>query len=173
MSIQGIDIALFPFFKKFFYRRVTVKVVKMTQEDFELVKGKMIADYTKEKIKYGIWAEEEALELSKETFNTLLAKGINTENNYLYNVIDEEGNKVAYVWFARRGTEAYLYNIDIFEAYKDKVDYKDLYTLIEDVIFSTDATKISIHIFGYNSELIEKYKEYGFDILDVTLGKKL
>lgn len=150
-----------------------MKLTKMTQEEFELVKGKMIADYTKKKLSYGVWAEEEALELSKETFNTLLRDGVETENNYLYNVINENGDKVAYVWFAKPENEAFIYNIDIFESYKGKVDSKDLYTLIEDVIFSMRATRISFHTFGYNKELIDRYKEYGFDIIDVTLSKKL
>lgn len=150
-----------------------MKLTKMTQEEFELVKGKMIADYTKKKVRFGVWAEEEALELSKETFNTLLSKGVNTENNYLYNVVNESGDKVAYVWFAKPENEAFIYNIDIFEGYRENIDAKDLYTLIEDAIFSMRATKISFHTFGYNKELIEKYKEFGFDIIDVTLSKKL
>lgn len=150
-----------------------MKLIKMNQEEFELIKGKMIADYTKEKVKLGIWAEEEALELAKETFNTMLKDGVDTKNNFFYNIVNENVDRIAYVWFAKPENEAFIYNVDIFEAYKEKVDLKEIYTLIEDAIFSLRATKISIHSFGYNKELIDRYKTYGFDIIDVTLSKKL
>lgn len=150
-----------------------MKLVKMTQEEFELIKGKMIADYTKEKVKFGIWGEEEALELSKETFDTLLKDGVETKNHFFYNIINENVDRIAYVWFAKPENEAFIYNIDIFDSYKENIDLKEIYTLIEDVIFSLRANKISIHSFGYNEDLIERYKDYGFDIIDVTLSKKL
>lgn len=150
-----------------------MKLVKMTQEEFELIKGKMIADYTKEKVKFGIWGEEEALELSKETFDTLLKDGVETKNHFFYNIINENVDRIAYVWFAKPENEAFIYNIDIFDSYKENIDLKEIYTLIEDIIFSLRANKISIHSFGYNEDLIERYKDYGFDIIDVTLSKKL
>lgn len=73
-----------------------MKLINMTQSEFDLIKGKMIADYAKDKIKMGIWSEEDALELAKDTFNTILKKGVNTENQYLYNLLSPQGEKKAF-----------------------------------------------------------------------------
>ena len=48
-----------------------MKLIKMIQSELDLIKGKMIADYAKDKIKMGVWGEEDALELAKDTFNTM------------------------------------------------------------------------------------------------------
>lgn len=145
----------------------------MNQGEFEVVKGKMIADYSKEKVRYGIWGEEEALELSKETFETLLKNGAETENNYLYNILDDRESNIAFVWMAVVNSEAFIYNVDIFDEYKEKIDYKEIFTLVEDKIRELGAKKVSVHTFGYNKEVVEKYEEFGFEVTDVTLCKKL
>ena len=56
-----------------------MKLIKMIQSELDLIKGKMIADYAKDKIKMGVWGEEDALELAKDTFNTMLKNGIETD----------------------------------------------------------------------------------------------
>lgn len=150
-----------------------MKLTKMNQEEYNLVKGKMIADYSKEKIRVGVWAKEEALDLSKETFETLLKNGAETENNYLYNVLDSGDNNTAYIWFAKLNQEVFIYNIDIFEEYKENFDYGKLLKLIEEKVESLGGKKLSVHTFGYNKELIEKYQEFGFKITDVTLSKEV
>jgi hypothetical protein len=43
-----------------------LKLERMSESDFNMVKGKMIADYAKDKVKVGHWSEAEAVELSKE-----------------------------------------------------------------------------------------------------------
>ncbi len=150
-----------------------MKLTKMNQEEYNLVKGKMIADYSKEKIRVGVWAKEEALDLSKETFETLLKDGAETENNYLYNVLDKRDNNIAYVWFAKLKQEVFIYNIDIFEEYKENFEYDKLLTLIEKKVDSLGGKKLSVHTFGYNKELIEKYERFGFKITDITLSKEV
>ncbi len=150
-----------------------MKLTKMNQEEYNLVKGKMIADYSKEKIRLGVWAKEEALDLSKETFEALLKNGAETENNYLYNVLDSGDNNIAYVWFAKQNQEVFIYNIDVFEEYKEKFEYDKILNLIEEKVESLGGKKLSVHTFGYNEELIEKYKKFGFEITDVTLSKEI
>lgn len=89
-----------------------MKLVKMSQNDLDLIKGKMIADYAKEKIKMGIWSEVDALDLAKETFITMLKKGVDTDNQYLYNLNDEKGENIAFVWLGKAGAEVFVYNFN-------------------------------------------------------------
>lgn len=145
----------------------------MSQEEFELIKGKMIADYAKDKIKMGIWGEEDALELAKDTFNTVLKKGVETENQYIYNVTDEKGNNVAFVWLGKSKSQIFVYNISFYEMEKNVEYEKELLDLIEEKASNLEGNKISYHMFGYQKEAIEVLENSGYVVTDVTLSKKL
>ena len=150
-----------------------MKLIKMSQEEFGLIKGKMIADYAKDKIKLGIWGEDDALELAKETFNTVLKKGVETENQYLYNVADEKGNNIAFIWLGKSNTEIFVYNINFYELDKNQKYEKELLDLIEEKAVNLQGNKISYHMFGYQKEAIEILESSGYSVTDVTLSKKL
>lgn len=145
----------------------------MIQSEFDLIKGKMIADYAKDKIKMGIWSEEDALELAKDTFNTILKKGVNTENQYLYNLLSPQGEKKAFVWLGKANSEIFVYNISFYDADKGTGYSKELLGLIEEKAVQLDANRISYHMFGYREELIKILEENAYNITDVTLAKKI
>lgn len=147
-----------------------MKLVKMSQDELNVIKGKMIADYAKDKMKLGIWGQEDALELAKDTFNTILKNGVETENQHLYNIVDDKGNDKAFVWLGVSGTEIFVYNLSFYETEDDKFG-KELLDLLLEKSKNLGGNKISYHMFGYQKEAIEKLEENGFTITDVTLSK--
>lgn len=150
-----------------------MKLIKMSQDEFDVIKGKMIADYAKDKIKMGIWGEEDALDLAKETFETILKKGIKTENNFLYNVIADNGEEMAFLWIGKSKNEIFVYNISMYESFKALENKKELLNLIEETAVELKATKISYHTFGYQKSVIEVFENSGYRVTDVTLSKKI
>lgn len=149
-----------------------LKFEKMTNEDLELIKGKMINDYAKAKIDIGVWSEEEGIDLAKETFETLLKKGVSADKNYFYLIFDGE-EKVGYTWFALPEAELYLYTVSIYDNYKSKGYEKRAMETIEHESKILGAKKITAHIFGYNSDILEQYKEFGYHVTDITVCKKI
>lgn len=150
-----------------------MKLVKMSQGDLDLIKGKMIADYAKEKIKMGIWSEVDALDLAKETFSTLLKKGVDTDNQYLYNLNDEKGESIAFVWLGKAGAEVFVYNLSFYQVDNKNQYEKEFLDLIEDKVKELGGNRISYHMFGYQKEAIEILENNGYIVTDVTLSKKI
>jgi ribosomal protein S18 acetylase RimI-like enzyme len=149
-----------------------LKFEKMTNEDLELVRGKMINDYAKAKIEVGVWSDVEALELAKETFETLLKKGVSADKNYFYQMFDGE-EKVGYTWFALPEAELFLYTVSIYENYKNKEYEKKAMETIEHEAKILGAKKITAHIFGQNDDELNQYKKFGYHITDITVCKKI
>lgn len=67
-----------------------VSLEKMTKSDFEHYISIAVNAYATEKVKVGAWAKDEAYKLSKEEFKKLLPNGIETENQYLYSIFDND-----------------------------------------------------------------------------------
>lgn len=70
-----------------------LKLVKMKQNEYDVIKGKLISDYAKEKVRVGHWQENEAIELSKETLEKILKDGVDTNNHYLMTAYKDEEKK--------------------------------------------------------------------------------
>lgn len=149
-----------------------LKFEKMTDEDLELIKGKMINDYAKAKIDVGVWSQEEALELAKETFETLLKKGVSADKNHFYIMYDGE-EKVGYTWFALPESELFLYTVSLYENYKNKDYETKAIEAVEHEAKVLGAKKITAHIFGKNSDELKKYEGFGYHITDITVCKKI
>jgi hypothetical protein len=144
----------------------------MSKEDFDLIKGKMIADYAKDKVRVGHWSEMEAMELSKEALDKILKDGVETPNHYLLNAIEDE-TKIGFVWMNEANGEIFVNDTCIFEDYRDKNYELKFIEVIEEKANSLDITKINIHSYGYNEKNLEVYKKMGYDITDVYLNKGL
>jgi len=147
-----------------------LRLEKMSKEDFDIIKGKMIADYAKDKVRVGHWSEEEALELSKEALGKILKDGIATPNHYLLNAFDGE-IKVGFIWMNTFNEEIFINDTCIFDDYRNKEYEINFIKVIEEKANELNIKKINIHSYGYNEKNIEVYTEMGYDITDVYLNK--
>lgn len=147
-----------------------LKLERMSETDFNTVKGKMIADYAKDKVKVGHWSDRDALELSKEALDKILSDGIATPNHYLLNAYENE-IKVGFVWMNRFNHEMFVNNTCIFEEFQEKEYELEFIELIEEKANELEVKKINIHSYGYNEKNIAVYKKMGYDITDIYLNK--
>lgn len=149
-----------------------MRLVKMTQEEFEVIKGRMIADYAKDKVRVGHWQEGDAIELAKETLDNILRDGVETEHHYLLDLC-KDIDKVGFVWFNIFKEVAYVNNYLIYDDHKGK-DYElKMVELLEDMAADLKVKKINLHSFGYNENAIAMYQKMGYDITDVYMSKKV
>ena len=149
-----------------------MRLVKMSQNEFDIIKGRMIRDYAKDKIKVGHWQEEDAIELAKETLDNILRDGVDTENHYLLDIC-RDVKKVGFVWFNVFKGTIYVNNYLIYDEHKGK-DYElKMVELLEKKAEDLKVKKINLHSFGYNEEVIALYQKMGYDITDVYMSKKV
>jgi len=149
-----------------------LRLEKMTVKDFDTIKGKMIKDYAKDKVRVGHWSEIEALELSKEALEKILKNGIETPNHYLLNVLEGK-TTVGFIWMNEINNEIFVNVICIFEKYQEKEYESKFIAILEEKAVKLDIKKINIHSYGYNKKNIEVYKNMGYGITDIYLNKGL
>ena len=149
-----------------------MRLIKMTQEEFEVIKGRMIKDYAADKVKVGHWQEEDAIDLAKETVDNILRDGVDTEHHYLLDLC-KDIEKVGFVWFNVFNNTVYVNNYLIYDDYHGK-DYElKMVELLEDMAKELEVKKINLHSFGYNEKAIALYQKMGYDITDVYMSKKM
>ncbi len=149
-----------------------MRLVKMTQEEFDVIKGRMIRDYAQDKIKVGHWQEADAIELAKETLDNILRDGVETEHHFLLDIC-KDIDKVGFVWFNLFNETIYVNNYLIYDEHKGK-DYEiEMVGLLEEMADDLRARKVNLHSFGYNEAAIALYQKMGYDITDVYMSKKM
>lgn len=150
-----------------------LKLVKMEQEEFDIIRGRIISDYAKEKVSVGHWQEDEAIELSKETFDKILKNGVDTENHYIMAVYEDEEKKVGFVWFNIFDEAVFVNDLFIYEDFKNK-DYElQFVEALENKVADLGAKKINLHTFGYKEGEIAIYSKMGYEITDIYMTKKI
>ena len=76
-----------------------VRLIPMTDSEFETYLEKTVPEYAADKVQAGDWSEDEALERSRQSYNHLLPQGVKTENNYLFRILlEESGEKIGVLW---------------------------------------------------------------------------
>lgn len=149
-----------------------MRLVKMTQEEFDVIKGRMIRDYAQDKIKVGHWQASDAIELAKETLDNILRDGVETEHHFLLDIC-KDIDKVGFVWFNLFNGTIYVNNYLIYDEHKGK-DYElKMVELLEEMAGDLRARKVNLHSFGYNEAAIALYRKMGYDITDVYMSKKM
>ena len=151
---------------------------KMTQKSFEEYLEKAIPAYAFNNIESGRWPEEGALERSRADHESLLPDGINTKNNYLFEVISRnEDCIVGFLWLAiddKFGSKsAFIYDIAIYEGYR-RLGYarqalKDLESFVKDL----GIYKIGLHVFHQNKSAQSLYDSMGYSVVSSNMAKSI
>lgn len=158
------------------YKKVILE--RMTEEEFTAYRARSVVEFAEDKVKAGSWKEEEALELSEETYRKYLPDGIHSKEQYLY-VARQEGQQasVGYVWLnvadTPAGMRAFLYDIIIEEAYRGQGFGQATMRALDETASSLGAVTIGLHVFGHNQTALHVYQKAGYAITDYTMAKKL
>jgi len=155
-----------------------VRLEKMNEFDFNIYINNAIKDYAAEKIKAGTWAQGEAENLSKETFARLLPKGIYSENQYLFSIIDDDKQiKVGYLWFQCYEKliekEAFVYDFIVFKEFRSKGYGTQALKSLDNVVKGLGINKISLHVFAHNKRALSLYEKTGFIATDINMSKNI
>lgn len=155
-----------------------VRLVPMTDAEFETYTARLIPDYAQEHVEAGNWSPEEALERSERQVRELLPEGPRTPNQFVYTIQDERTETtVGILWFARQqrraAWEAYVYDIEIDEEYRRRGYGSDAFRALEEKVRGLGLSTISLHVFGHNRAARAMYEGLGYVETDIWMSKTL
>jgi len=152
------------------------KLIPMTQPELEVFLERTIPEYAEDKVRAGHWAESEALERSRKEFADELPQGLQTENNYLYTLYDDD-NAVGLIWMRanidRPTNDGFILELYVEEKYRGKGYGKQIMLLIEEKARELGLKAIGLHVFGSNKIAQNLYKAVGYEVTSVNMSKTL
>lgn len=137
-----------------------VRLLPMTESEFEIYLEKAIPEYAADKARAGDWSEDEALECSRQSYAALLPQGVNTENNYLYRVqVEESGEKIGVIWMKHEALrrQGFIFDIVLDEAQRGKGYEKQTMLALEGVAQGMGLDALALHVFSYNTPAMKLY----------------
>lgn len=153
-----------------------IRLVPMTEGEFEIYLEKAIADYAADKAGAGDWSEEEALERSRQSYQELLPQGVATENNYLFRIqLEENGEKIGMIWMKHEAPRphGFIYDIVLDEVQRGKGYGKQTMLALEEFAKGLALKTIALHVFAYNAAAMKLYKGLGYEVTSQNMTKKL
>jgi ribosomal protein S18 acetylase RimI-like enzyme len=150
-----------------------VKLDALQQEDFERFLDREIREYAADHVRNGNWSPEGALERSKKEFDHYLPDGIHSKDQYLYSIIDDNGNKIGVLWVQVKEQKAFIFDFVIDEAFRGKGYGKQALAAMDEKLKSMTVEAVELHVFGDNIAAQELYKKAGFQITGIHMKKTL
>jgi ribosomal protein S18 acetylase RimI-like enzyme len=146
---------------------------KMTSAEFKKTLVNSIESYAKEKTDSGNWKKSEAITKAKEEFATLLPQGLETENHYLYTVMDQD-RAVGMIWLAKKPKDTgFIYEIKIAPEYQGLGYGKAAMLAIEVKAKELGMKRIKLHVFGHNQTARNLYEKLAYKTTNVLMAKDL
>lgn len=148
----------------------------MNQEEFKQYISYAIEDYAKDKIASGNWSEDEAIDLSRESFERLLPNDEKTENNHLFSIFHND-ILVGMIWIGQKAptypNEGFIYDFVILEQYQGQGYGKKAMKEAEIIAKELGMNKMGLNVFGHNKIARGLYEKMGYEITNITMAKKI
>ncbi|MGE6600638.1 GNAT family N-acetyltransferase [Lysinibacillus fusiformis] len=150
-----------------------ISLKPMNHEEFKQYISYAIEDYAKDKIASGNWSEDEAIDLSRESFERLLPNGEKTENNHLSSIFHDD-ILVGMIWISQKNpNEGFIYDFVIFEQYQGQGYGKKAMKEAEIIAKQLGMNKIGLNVFGHNKIARGLYEKMGYEITNITMAKTI
>lgn len=153
-----------------------MKLVPMTQADFDLWGPRSKNGFAQDKVRANGYTQKEAAEIAEEAFKRLLPDGFKSKDNYLYAMKNEQ-TTVGYIWFCVRGAadnrKAFVCDIIVEEEFRGKGFGRKAMVQAEQEAKKLGLKEIGLHVFGFNETAIGLYKSLGYQTTDLVMAKPL
>ena len=118
-----------------------------------------------------------ALERARADFEYLLPRGLDTPDNFLFEILEEDGLVVGFAWLAIErkygAASAYLYDIGIHAAHRRKGHAMRALRALEDFATGAGATSIGLNVFANNGGAQALYRKLGYTPTNFNMRKRL
>lgn len=151
-----------------------ITFVPMGDKDFTIYLQEAITTIAHEYTVAGYWQEKDAMIMARKVFNQYLPDGLNTVNQYLYTIVNENNEKVGMTWFGKvKENEVFIYDLNIDNAYQGRGYGKQTMTILEDHVRKLGGNKILLHVFGHNKIAISLYEKMGYQAYSINMSKNI
>ena len=155
-----------------------VRLVSMTESEFQIYLKHSVENYAQEHVKAGNWDPSDALQKAEKEFLQLLPEGVATRKQHLLSIEEvDTGVKVGLIWFAEQHQasrpSAFIYDFLVYEEYRRKGYGKQTLRALEEKVKALGIETISLHVFGHNQAAIDLYQKAGYEITDLHMAKKV
>lgn len=157
---------------------MTTELKPMGDEAFAWYRENSAPNYARDKVATGEWEKDEANEKARQMFEDLLPQGLETPDNYLYEIIDEwDDVTVGVVWFSieERGGDRTAYVCDIYvkPEHQRKGHASRAFRNLEEKVLALGLSGIGLNVFGNNVEAHQLYERLGYEALNIFMWKSL
>jgi ribosomal protein S18 acetylase RimI-like enzyme len=151
---------------------------KMSQPEFVQYLDNAIPEYARENVESGRWQPEGAVERSRSDHERLLPEGIETKNNYLFNIISPTDDcNVGSLWLSieehDQNNSAFIYDIEVNPRYRRKGFATSALNEIEDIVKGLGIETLGLHVFRHNISAEKLYTSLGYNIVSTNMAKSL
>ena len=150
---------------------MSIELVQMTEAEFALWNSKVWVSYRNELIRAGL-SPEAADENVASNIAQTMPDGVLAPDNFTFSVVHENA-QVGVVWLAKRSTEWFIYDIEIFEQFRGKGFGRATMKAIESHVRQLGGTEIGLSVFGFNSVAQKLYLSEGYEVVRLNMSKKL
>ena len=155
-----------------------IELAEMPRERFPAYRENLIREYAQDKVRAGEWSPEEAPRLAETSTDDLLAQGTDTEDHYLYLLLERATeDEVGVLWIAIRdsgaGRSVWIYDIEVYEAFRRKGHATRALLALEKEAANLGAEKLELHVFGHNPGARALYERSGFTPTSIVMSKAL
>jgi RimJ/RimL family protein N-acetyltransferase len=155
-----------------------VRLVPMTETEFQAYLECDVERYAQEHVKAGDWDPSEALQKSREEHQRLLPNGLASNNQYLFSIEDEKlGTKVGMIWFTVRDTgqypSAFVYDLLILDQFRRRGYGTQASIAFEEKLRRLGIDTISLHVFAHNRAARALYEKVGYKTRGLHMSKRL
>jgi ribosomal protein S18 acetylase RimI-like enzyme len=149
----------------------------MTPGEYAFWINRAKTEYAEDKMKANGYSREEAQEISEKSFKELLPHGLESPNNFLFTLKNEEALNVGFLWFAVKGTmgnqKAFIYDIVVEEQFRNKGYGRRALELLDLEAKKLGLKEIGLHVFEFNKTAIHLYESHGYQTTDRVMSKSI
>ena len=150
-------------------------LIPMTQPEYEAFLERTIPEYAADHVRAGNWTVSESLEKSRKEFEDLLPQGLNSEDNFLYTLVDDD-EAVGMIWMKIKRHPAisgFIYDVFVDEKFRGKGYGKNLMLLLEEKAREMGLGSLELHVFGSNQVARKLYETIGYETTNVLMRKAI
>ena len=144
-----------------------VRLDPMTDDEYAEFYERQVEGYAATNVRQGLWSEEDAIEKSLKSMESLLPNGLATEDHFIYTVREATGSEVVGVlWVALRpklnGRELYIYDIEVDERFRGRGYGRATMDAAAAKARKLGAVSVGLNVFAFNETARALYLSLGY-----------
>jgi ribosomal protein S18 acetylase RimI-like enzyme len=163
--------------KSVFMTSPTTQIRPMSEQEYNLWYQQILVEYAQEKAQVLEIDQDQALLLSQQSLEKTLPDGLKSADNHLFSISNEEKKVVGAIWFKVSTewgvTTAFIYDLKIEAAHRRQGHAQAAMKLIEPEAKKHGASKMALHVFGFNKAAAKLYEKIGYSITDINMAKPI